>query len=367
MANVRRRLHRHPEEVAALPCDRIHPLSQRPRPDRPPRGVRSSTYGLTADEVRSRYRRPTNGCSNASNRNATRTTRVTAPYWPGVRRTPEAARDPRRPSPTSPPNRQAPVFQFDATIAPDNKLVCIALADAYALGVLSSRPRRWALATGSTSKTTPTLRQNSLLLKIPGGPISNAASPPWARTGRHRKRQQSPPDLTSGMYNNCAGEPYRQGQDHPERGPTPFRQNHDNSTPRSPPIGPDLPGDTDTLLDRLVALNAERRPKKPPATSAGCAQFSRTPAPPPKRRPQTGVRPRFGHPKPANPPPKSSPGPLPCPNKSAPWPIPHRHAEDRTPSPPASPARPGKNASPKSSPCSPPGRAKKSGAAHKSH
>jgi hypothetical protein len=42
-------------------------------------------------------------------------------------------------------------FQFlDATIAPDNKLVCIALDDAYLLGVLSSRVHvTWALANRS--------------------------------------------------------------------------------------------------------------------------------------------------------------------------------------------------------------------------
>ncbi|MCZ7655260.1 MAG: hypothetical protein M5R42_14815 [Rhodocyclaceae bacterium] len=44
------------------------------------------------------------------------------------------------------------VFQFlDATIAPDNKLICIALDDAYFLGVLSSRVHvAWALAPGAT-------------------------------------------------------------------------------------------------------------------------------------------------------------------------------------------------------------------------
>jgi hypothetical protein len=43
------------------------------------------------------------------------------------------------------------VFQFlDKRIAPDNKLICIALDDAYALGVLSSREHVvWALAQGS--------------------------------------------------------------------------------------------------------------------------------------------------------------------------------------------------------------------------
>jgi hypothetical protein len=43
------------------------------------------------------------------------------------------------------------VFQFlDATIAPDNKLICIALDDAHSLGVLSSGVHvAWAMASGS--------------------------------------------------------------------------------------------------------------------------------------------------------------------------------------------------------------------------
>ncbi|MBL8478860.1 MAG: hypothetical protein JNK59_06085, partial [Sterolibacteriaceae bacterium] len=43
------------------------------------------------------------------------------------------------------------IFQFlDAAIAPDNKLVCIALDDAYCLGVFSSRVHvTWAMASGS--------------------------------------------------------------------------------------------------------------------------------------------------------------------------------------------------------------------------
>ena len=49
------------------------------------------------------------------------------------------------------------LFQFlDADIAPDNKLICIALADAYFLGVLSSHVHvTWALATGSTLEDRP--------------------------------------------------------------------------------------------------------------------------------------------------------------------------------------------------------------------
>ena len=49
------------------------------------------------------------------------------------------------------------LFQFlDADIAPDNRLVCIALDDAYCLGVLSSRVHVvWALAAGGTLEDRP--------------------------------------------------------------------------------------------------------------------------------------------------------------------------------------------------------------------
>ncbi|MFZ3158709.1 MAG: class I SAM-dependent DNA methyltransferase, partial [Rhodoferax sp.] len=48
-------------------------------------------------------------------------------------------------------------FQFlDASILPDNKLIAIALADAFHLGVLSSRAHiSWALAAGSTLEDRP--------------------------------------------------------------------------------------------------------------------------------------------------------------------------------------------------------------------
>jgi len=48
-------------------------------------------------------------------------------------------------------------FQFlDAAIAPDNNLICIALDDAYPLGVLSSAVHiSWVLAAGSTLEDRP--------------------------------------------------------------------------------------------------------------------------------------------------------------------------------------------------------------------
>jgi len=49
------------------------------------------------------------------------------------------------------------VFQFlDASIAPDNKLVCVALDDGYSLGVLSSQVHvAWALASGTLLEDRP--------------------------------------------------------------------------------------------------------------------------------------------------------------------------------------------------------------------
>ncbi|MBK7781680.1 MAG: hypothetical protein IPJ58_13110 [Ardenticatenia bacterium] len=61
------------------------------------------------------------------------------------------------------------VFVFlDASILPDNKLVNIALDDAYFLGVLSSRIHvKWTLATGSTFGRQACLRQDHMLRTIP--------------------------------------------------------------------------------------------------------------------------------------------------------------------------------------------------------
>ena len=109
---------------------------------------------------------------------------------------------------------------LDASILPDNKLVNIALDDAYFLGVLSSRIHvTWALAAGSTAgcRQRSGLRQDSLLREVPLPRRHRRAKGPHPRAcrraGRHRKRQQAqhPKLALTDMYNVLAklraGEP----------------------------------------------------------------------------------------------------------------------------------------------------------------
>jgi hypothetical protein len=101
------------------------------------------------------------------------------------------------------------VFQFlDASIAPDNRLICVALDDAYCLGVLSSRAHvAWALATGGTLEDRPVYNKTLCFDTFP----FPAATPEQQARIRglaeqidaHRKRQQAAhAELTlTGMYN----------------------------------------------------------------------------------------------------------------------------------------------------------------------
>ncbi len=103
------------------------------------------------------------------------------------------------------------VFQFlDAEILPDNKLLNIALEDAFHLGVLSSRAHmRWAMATGSWLG----VGNDSVYAKtrcfetFPFPTLTDAQAERIRdlaeRLDAHRKRQQDAhPDLTlTGMYN----------------------------------------------------------------------------------------------------------------------------------------------------------------------
>ncbi|MCC6440958.1 MAG: class I SAM-dependent DNA methyltransferase, partial [Rhodanobacteraceae bacterium] len=96
-------------------------------------------------------------------------------------------------------------FQFlDAQIAPDNKLICIALDDAFSLGVLSSTVHmRWALASGGWLG----VGNDPVYVKtrcFDPFPFPAASEPQQARIrdlaeqlDAHRKRQQAAhPDLT---------------------------------------------------------------------------------------------------------------------------------------------------------------------------
>lgn len=101
------------------------------------------------------------------------------------------------------------VFQFlDADIAPDNKLVCLALNDAFMLGLLSSRLHSaWTLATGSTLEDRPVYVKTTCFETFPF-PVTEQAKQEQIRNiaeqiDTHRKRQQAEhTSLTlTGMYN----------------------------------------------------------------------------------------------------------------------------------------------------------------------
>jgi hypothetical protein len=166
-------------------------------------------------------------------------------------------------------------FQFlDASIAPDNMLVCIALADAYTLGVLSSQAHgAWALAQGGDLGPTPRYNKSRCFDTFPfpaASPEQQARIAALAeQLDTHRKRQQAAhPELTlTGMYNVLAK--LRSGEAltakdkaiHEMGLVAVLRQLHDelDAAVLAAYGWSDLaPTATDPLLDRLVALNAER-------------------------------------------------------------------------------------------------------------
>ncbi len=104
-------------------------------------------------------------------------------------------------------------FQFlDASILPDNKLIAIALSDAFHLGVLSSTTHvDWAIAAGSTLEDRPVYVKSRCFETFPF-PAEDTGLTPELRAriaqlaeqiDAHRKRQQAAqPGLTlTGMYN----------------------------------------------------------------------------------------------------------------------------------------------------------------------
>ncbi|MDP2253934.1 MAG: hypothetical protein Q8J60_07100, partial [Thiobacillus sp.] len=159
-------------------------------------------------------------------------------------------------------------------VAPDNKLICLALDDAYALGVLSSRVHGvWALAAGSHLG----VGNDPVYVKIrcfEPFPFPVATPDQQARIcelaedlDAHRKRQQAAhPALTlTGMYNVLAklrsGEALaaRDKLIHEQGLVSVLKQLHDelDEAVRAAYGWTGQPDDA-TLLEHLVALNAER-------------------------------------------------------------------------------------------------------------
>ena len=270
-----------PDEAAKLqPCDRIHPYRNgRDLADKP-RGVSViDLYGLTADEARSRYPATYQWVLERVKPERDQNNRAT--YRDNWWLFGEARKDLRAMLAGQPryiatvETTKHRTFQFlDASIAPDNMLVCIALADAYTLGVLSSQVHVvWALAAGGTLEDRPRYNKTRCFDPFPfpaASPEQQARIAALAeQLDTHRKRQQAAhPELTlTGMYNVLAklrsGEPLtaKDKTIHETGLVAVLRQLHDElDTAVLAAYGwPDLaPTATDALLDRLVALNAER-------------------------------------------------------------------------------------------------------------
>lgn len=276
-----------PEQVAKLqPCDRIFPyLNGRDLTDKP-RGVSViDLYGLSAEEARSLYPatyqwilervKPERDQNKRESRRAN--------WWvfgePNKKLREQLAGQPRYIATVETAKHR--LFQFlDAGIAPDNMLVCIALADAFHLGVLSSQIHgTWSLAAGSRLGVGNDPRYNKTRCFDPF-PFPAASPEQQTRIAAlaeqidsHRKRQQAAhPALTlTGMYNVLAR--LRSGEALSAKDKTihemgllaVLRQLHDELDAAvldaygwSDLSVAKLADDGETLLERLVALNAER-------------------------------------------------------------------------------------------------------------
>jgi len=161
---------------------------------------------------------------------------------------------------------------LDESILPDNKLINIALDDAYYLGVLSSRIHvTWALAAGSTLEDRPVYVKTTCFETFPFPEASESQKERIRALAEeldaHRKRQQAQhPKLTlTEMYNVL--EKLRSGE--PLTGPEKIthqqglvsilRQLHDDLDAAVFAAYGWPPTLTDAeILERLVALNAAR-------------------------------------------------------------------------------------------------------------
>ncbi|UCV14154.1 class I SAM-dependent DNA methyltransferase [Quatrionicoccus australiensis] len=272
-----------PEDATRLqPCDRIRAYRNGKDLTDKPRGVSViDLYGLTAEEVRSRY--PATYQWVLERVKPERDQNNRAIYRDNWWIFGEPRKDLRAMLAGLPryiatvETAKHRLFQFlDASIAPDNKLICITLADAYALGVLSSQIHgAWALAAGSRLGVgnDPVYVKTTCFEKFPfpaASPEQQARIAALAeQLDTHRKRQQAAhPELTlTGMYNVLgklrAGEALtaKDKAIHEMGLVAVLRQLHDelDAAVLAAYGWSDLaPDDSAALLERLVALNAER-------------------------------------------------------------------------------------------------------------
>ena len=259
-----------------------------------PRGVKViDLFGLTADEVRARYPatfqwvlervKPERDNNNRETRRLN--------WWLFGEQNPKLRAQlkglPRYIATVETAKHRA--FQFlDAEIAPDNKLVCIALTDAFHLGVLSSRTHvAWAMAAGSwLGVGNDSVYVKSRCFEPFPFPVSTLEQTARIRDlaeqlDAHRKRQQAAhATLTlTGMYNVL--EKLRSGEAlnvkekaiHEQGLVSVLKTLHDEldcavldaygwldllPSPSGRGAGGEGGVNSETLLVRLVALNAER-------------------------------------------------------------------------------------------------------------
>ncbi|MFV0443365.1 MAG: type IIL restriction-modification enzyme MmeI, partial [Planctomycetaceae bacterium] len=164
-------------------------------------------------------------------------------------------------------------FTFlDESILPDNMLVNIAQADAYQLGVLSSRIHvTWALAAGGTLEDRPRYNKTRCFETFPFPDADHEASSRIRdlaeQLDAHRKRQQERhADLTmTGMYNVLeklrSGEPLTKKEQtiHEQGLVSVLKQIHDDlDAAVFDAYGWPHDLTDEQILERLVALNHER-------------------------------------------------------------------------------------------------------------
>ncbi|WP_428828316.1 class I SAM-dependent DNA methyltransferase [Azonexus sp. IMCC34842] len=268
------------EAIKLHPCDRIRPYRNgKDLTDKPRGALLIDFFGLTADEARSRYPAAYQWILERvkPERDHNNRPRLKSQWWlfAECRKTLRSAiaGQPRYIATVETAKHR--LFQFlDADIAPDHRLICIALTDAFFLGVLSSQVHIvWALAAGGTLEDRPVYNKSRCFDPFPfpaASPEQQARIAALAeQLDAHRKRQQAAhPELTlTGMY-NVLGK-LRSGEAltakdkaiHEMGLVAVLRQLHDelDAAVLAAYGWSDLaPDDSAALLERLVALNTER-------------------------------------------------------------------------------------------------------------
>jgi SAM-dependent methyltransferase len=269
-----------PEEAARLESDApIKPYRNgRDLTDRPRGVLVIDCYGLSAEEVRHRFPRLYQWLLDRvkPERDAHRDKDLREKWWLHRRNNEDLRR-----SLTGLPRYIATgqtakhrVFQFlDASILPDDKLIAIALDDGFSLGVLSSHVHVcWALATGATLEDRPVYNKSTCFEAFPfpaATPAQQARIRDLAeQMDAHRKRVLAEhAELTlTGLYNVLtkvsAGDTALSAKEkliHDNGLVAVLKSLHDelDAAVLAAYGWTDQPSD-ETILERLVALNAER-------------------------------------------------------------------------------------------------------------